>query len=189
MKCRFFVLALSLVSACAEEGPTAPGLACPMGITSVPMEPAVHVAQGSAIPWGSNPPATGNHYPVWAPWGQSQNGVVPRGNWVHNLEHGGVALLYRCPKGCPEVVARLSTLARSLPQDPLCTPPINARWLLTEDPLLPANVQVGAAAWGSIFCAGEFGAKEEADLRTFIGERYNRAPEDTCAEGAVNWMK
>ena len=34
---------------------------------------------------------------------------------VHNLEHGGVVLLYRCSSPCPDVVQELSAIFRALP--------------------------------------------------------------------------
>jgi hypothetical protein len=167
-----------------EEGP------CGARIARVADEAGIHVAQGSALTFSSNPPATGAHYGVWAPWARVYDGPVPRGNWVHNLEHGGVALLYRCPAGCPEVVAGLGALGRGLPQDPLCqgvapeASAINARWLLTPDPLLPDGVQVAAAAWGWTYRAA---CLDAASLRAFVQARYARAPEDTCADGAIAW--
>ena len=37
-----------------------------------------------------------------------ENGLEP-GIWLHNLEHGGAAILYSCPdNSCPEVVQQLS---------------------------------------------------------------------------------
>jgi hypothetical protein len=146
--------------------------------------PALHHEQGKALEWNSNPPATGPHYNVWAPWARAYDQPVPRGNWVHNLEHGGVVLLYRCPCGCPEVVERLTQLGRSLPQDSRCMPPINARWLVTPDPLLPEDTLVAAAAWGFTYRAN---CVDEASLRAFINEHYAKSDEDICADGLRVW--
>jgi hypothetical protein len=66
-----------------------------------------HVATGSKIDYLNCPPTSGNHY--------SATGVAPLptsyygpdapygpGNWLHNLEHGYVVVLYRCADGvCP----------------------------------------------------------------------------------------
>ena len=67
---------------------------------------------GTPINYGFCPPASGNHYaaenrgPIPARVYQA-NQEQPPGGWVHNLEHGSVVLLYRCPggqigtEGCP----------------------------------------------------------------------------------------
>lgn len=183
---------LFLLAACGASGPEEmpeeiiePG-PCGARIARVQDEAGNHVAQDSPIAFSSNPPATGAHYGVWAPWARAYDRPVPRGNWVHNLEHGGVALLYRCPAGCPEVVAGLGELGQGLAQDPLCqsVSGVNARWLLTEDPQLPDGVQVAAAAWGWTYRAA---CLDAASLRAFVLSHYARAPEDTCAEGAIAW--
>jgi hypothetical protein len=64
-----------------------------------------HVAPpGARISYGFCPPTSGGH------WNAANRGPIryavypatseqPPGGWVHNLEHGAVALLYRCPSG------------------------------------------------------------------------------------------
>ena len=63
-----------------------------------------HVPFGSSITYATCPPTSGNHYfpdqrvPIPAR-AYPANEERPPGGWVHNLEHGWVALLYRCPGG------------------------------------------------------------------------------------------
>ncbi len=63
-----------------------------------------HVATGSTIEYGFCPPDSGNHYndpplgPIPANIYGAASEQVP-GGWVHNLEHGWIVLLYRCPSG------------------------------------------------------------------------------------------
>ena len=149
-----------------------------------PEAPGYHAAQGTALSWSTNPPAEGTHYPVWAPWAQAFTEVVPRGNWLHNAEHGGVILLYRCPGDCPDVTAGLKAMGTALPQDSGCERPINARWLVTPDPLLPDGVQVAAVAWGFAYRAT---CLDPATLKTFIAAHYAQGPEDFCSQGALAW--
>ena len=52
------------------------------------------------------PPTSGNHNPCWARWQIYDTPVRPE-RWVHNLEHGGVVLLYNCADGCPTELAQL----------------------------------------------------------------------------------
>jgi len=60
-----------------------------------------HAEPGSTIRYTSCPPASGRHYfgtgigPIRAGYYGPNDSAVPPG-WVHNLEHGGIVLLYRC---------------------------------------------------------------------------------------------
>lgn len=56
--------------------------------------------------YNSNPPTSGAHDPAPAPWGVNPNPVTKE-KIVHNLEHGGVAILYNCPTGCDDVTKAL----------------------------------------------------------------------------------
>ncbi len=64
-------------------------------------------------PYLSEPPASGPHTPYTAPWGIHKK-PVPDEILIHNLEHGGVVLGYRC-LDCPEVAAGLARLAAGYP--------------------------------------------------------------------------
>jgi hypothetical protein len=64
-------------------------------------------------PYLSEPPASGPHTPYTAPWGIHTK-PVPDEILIHNLEHGGVVLGYRC-MDCPEVAAGLARLAAGYP--------------------------------------------------------------------------
>jgi hypothetical protein len=105
---------------------------------------------------------------------------LDRGYWVHNAEHGGVILLYRCPEGCPDVVDALLDVARALAPDGSCQAPVRNRVLVVADPLLPPDVQVAAVGWNATYTASCF----DAYVGTFADDRYNRGPEDTCLDGA-----
>lgn len=146
--------------------------------------PAIHVDQGSTLTFASNPPCGGNHYPFWATWGVHET-PIPRGNWIHNLEHGGVVFLYRCASraACPELAAKLEALAKTFPQDPVCAteiPPIKNRAIVTPDPDLPAGVQVAVAAWGENLVAR---CVDDALFRDFYTAHAGRAPENFCSDG------
>jgi hypothetical protein len=95
--------------------------------------PAVHVAD--PIDYPDKPPAGGPHHPCWARWGVHDQPVLDD-NWVHNLEHGGVVLLYRCPEGCATEVENLTTFVAE-----------HNRTLLTAYDDLPQRY--GAVAWGA----------------------------------------
>jgi hypothetical protein len=86
--------------------------------------PHVHVVPPAKVQYNHNPPTSGCHY------NQGGNNPAPiqpgvydqeidAEYWVHNLEHGYVAVLYNCPTGCSDVVQQLITWRKSLPPDPL----------------------------------------------------------------------
>jgi hypothetical protein len=147
-------------------------------------EPGVHVEVGTTITWNTNPPSSGAHFPIWARWGV-HNAVLPRGHWVHNLEHGGVAVLYRCDGDCTNLRRQLENFVRSLPPEPVCLRDdagVARRVLLTEDPLLDRSVTVAAAAWGYTYRARCF---DRDSLEAFVLQLTGRGPEDFCSEGSV----
>ena len=131
-----------------------------------------------AVEWASNPPASGPHYAQWARWDRHYP-QLDRRYWLHNVEHGAIALLYNCPGGCPDVIESLLDVVRAQPVDPLCTGAVRNRMLVAADPLLPADVQVAAVAWDITYTAGCY----DPYIKTFAREHYNHAPEDFCFEG------
>ncbi|HEX7478866.1 MAG TPA: DUF3105 domain-containing protein [Polyangiales bacterium] len=60
--------------------------------TSVKVTSANHV--NGTVNYTDLPPAGGDHNACWSSWGVHAQAVQPE-HWVHNLEHGGVVLLYR----------------------------------------------------------------------------------------------
>ena len=140
-----------------------------------------HFTIGTPIEYASNPPSFGGHYPVWYKWARVYDEPVPRPFYVHNLEHGGVVFLYSCDPPCPDIVGKLESVARGLRQDPLCSPQINARWLVTPDPLLPLGVKVAASAWGFTYTSTCVGPQ----LAIFANKHIANGPEDLCGDGAL----
>ena len=70
----------------------------------VALDPAQHV--DGDIDYGELPPAGGPHNPCWDDYGIHDE-LLPPENWVHNLEHGAVVLLYECPEGCDAELSML----------------------------------------------------------------------------------
>ena len=71
-----------------------------VGTPQTPLEPALHIAAGQPGKWQHDPPSSGQHWPAPAPWGLAAAAYPPE-LWVHNLEHGGIAVLYRDGSGSP----------------------------------------------------------------------------------------
>ena len=57
--------------------------------------------------YNSNPPTSGPHAPSPTSWGVHTT-PVPKENLVHNMEHGGVLILYNCTSRCDDIVTALA---------------------------------------------------------------------------------
>ena len=137
------------------------------------------------VKYALTPPAGGPHNAVWMNAGVYTE-PIPSERAVHNLEHGGVVVAYRCDAGdaagCAALRAQLEDVVRALPSEPSCALSfdggINRRVVLTEDPLI--DDRVAAAAWGWTYHAN---CVDVSSLSAFVYARTGRGPEETCAEG------
>ncbi len=171
----------------ALDGGQDGGMPCLNTIEQVANEPRSHIPFEETPLYLHNPPVSGEHYPVWARW-RIYTEVVPRGFWVHNLEHGGVVFLYR-PDAPQNLVEALVRVYNAIPNDALCDHP---RALLTPDPLLdapwavtvtgPENPNAGDLGFGYVI-KGECIESEQALVR-FAVEHRNRSVEQVCDDGA-----
>jgi hypothetical protein len=105
---------------------------------------------------------------------QEYPGVIARGYWVHNLEHGAVAFLYR-PDAPPAVVAALRDVYRALPPDPACG---HRLAVMLPDPLLSRPIAAVAADW-----VLQADGVDAPTLNAFVTARRNRGPERVCDPG------
>ncbi len=84
----------------------------------IPIEPARHIPPGTPAQYLTDPPTSGQHYSVRGeaplPWGFYAREYPPE-DWVHNLEHGGVVILYSCPQPQPTGGAQLIETDLSCP--------------------------------------------------------------------------
>ncbi len=138
-----------------------------------------HVTDNASVAYNSNPPSSGPHCGTWLAYRVYAPGSpAPRCNWLHNLEHGAVVLVYRCPSGCPEIVAELEKAisevsARCQPKPVILTP---------DDEL---DTTVAAAAWGATWRSSCLDAAARASLVAFIQEHMGpaagQAPERVLA--------
>lgn len=141
----------------------------------VPAAPIVHSPLCSPLVYSTNPPSSGEHYAVWADFREYAE-PVPRGFWVHSLEHGALVLAYRCTD-CDDEVQAARELIETLPEDPSCARFGRVRRVvLTPDPLL--DVRWAAARWGVTLRSDCF---EPESFRAFAERPWAGAPENTCA--------
>jgi hypothetical protein len=80
-----------------------------------------HVTRPEVVTYKHQPPSSGNHYNdslAPRPWGANQTAIQPE-EYVHNLEHGGIVLVYKCTGGeCDDAYSQAQTLFGQLPQAP-----------------------------------------------------------------------
>lgn len=129
----------------------------PFAITS-----RAHVPE--PVVYSDVPPAGGDHSACWAPFGVHRTEVLDE-RWVHNLEHGGVVVLYDCPGGCADDVAALEALA-----------PTRPFLLVTPYAALPTRFAV--VAWGVRLLTDTL---DPAAFARFYEVHAGDAPEHTSA--------
>jgi hypothetical protein len=148
---------------------------------SFEIQTSFHVPNCQALDYRTNPPSSGDHYGTWAAFRNYDN-PVPRGFWVHSMEHGAVVVAYRCTDCQDEVEAAVEAIAE-VGVDPLCCSDQNcatpvSRVILTPDPELETDW--AAASWGYTLTADCF---ESEIFRDFIVERRGHGAEAVCNDG------
>jgi hypothetical protein len=128
----------------------------------------------------TNPPSSGNHYNVWAAFGVYEF-PLPRGYWVHNLEHGAVVISYNCPDGCDSDLQAAIEWFNALPVDASCQlqGSLQPRALLLPDPLL--DVRFAASSWLHTLRADCF---DEVAFTEFYESNVGQGLENVCSPGA-----
>ena len=87
----------------------------------VPDEGRQHVQAGTQVTYQHQPPTSGSHYSQAgvAPVAWQTIGTLQPEVWVHNLEHGGIVVLYNCPSGCDDLQKQLTTYVNNIvPAEP-----------------------------------------------------------------------
>jgi hypothetical protein len=152
------------------------GRACTSEVAQHPNEGAFHVDCLPVPTYGTKPPSSGNHYPIWADF-KTYATPVPWGHLVHSMEHGAVVIVYNCPCGCPAEVAAAQAMIDALPTDPICTAPTKHRVILAPDPTL--DVRWAAAAWTWTLRATCF---DTTTFHDFATAHYGMGGEVLCGE-------
>lgn len=144
-----------------------------------------HVATGEKIRYAFCPPTSGPHYnetsdgPIPARFYRAADRTAPDG-WVHNLEHGQMTVLYRCPEGCDDTAqAALAALQAELPPSPLCgfAPATSVPVTRFDD--LPTPY--AAVVWGRVLFLSTLDVPQ---ISTFWQQSGDRGPEPECPNAA-----
>lgn len=161
--------------------PTAP----PPGYVQPDMG-AVHVPAGERVRYLSCPPASGRHYaqpagPIRAGVYGPNDGTIPQG-WVHNLEHGGIVLLYNCSDPAATACtdqgqAALAAMYAKWPNSPICNiPPGNQTPVITRFDDMP--YPYAALVWNVVLPLETLDEEAIFDFYARRAERFN--PEKAC---------
>jgi len=152
------------------------GSACNAVIRTYPPEPASHTPMVcDPVTYGTNPPMSGMHYGVF-PKSGIYDYAIPRGFWVHALEHSNVVITYSCTD-CAAEVMQAEKVVKTQPVEAACCPggdcgDATNRMLLTPDPGIPTRW--AASAWGFTLTADCF---EPAVFESFADQFRNQGPE------------
>ncbi len=135
--------------------------AIPDTSVATPNQGQAHINEGAPhIPYETNPPASGPHYPYAADIGIYRE-PMPDELLVHNLEHGHIWLSYRDASD-QEAIDILSELQRR-----------NSGWVIVTH--RPQNdTRIAAAAWTRLLKGSDLTREQ---LQAFIVRYQNRAPE------------
>jgi hypothetical protein len=156
-----------------------------------------HVQSGDKVTYPVCPPASGKHInrvgfgplepKVYGPDDQS----LPNG-WIHNLEHGGMVLLYSCDKGaCDEAgLGALRDTAAGFPASALCSLPAGVVGpVVARFEQMPTRY--AALIWNRALYLDTLDAAKIYDFYTRYGERVSDGkwvapPEPQCGVPAAS---
>ncbi|HEX9548337.1 MAG TPA: DUF3105 domain-containing protein [Acidimicrobiales bacterium] len=143
--------------------------------TPVPDEGQTHVDPSTTPTYKSYPPASGPHYSAQGlapvPW--QTIGTLQEGQYIHNLEHGGIVILYDCPSG-----ADCTALKNSLENYVNNLAPVEPRFKEIKVVLSPYSrgmqKKVALVAWDYIEFLDGY---DQAEITRFYENHVNQAPE------------
>ena len=140
-----------------------------------------HVPVGTKITYTYCPPASGRHYaqpaaPIPARVYGPDDTIIPQ-QYVHNLEHGGLVILY---KGAAVDEAALQALFDAIPASPVCNFPPGGQ---SPGPLIARFEDMAwpfvALVWGRVLPLETLDQQAILDFYAIWGEKTN--PEQFCA--------
>jgi hypothetical protein len=181
-----FMTAASPTYACDSQFQVpASALADPDGVVQDDMG-RLHIQPGQFQRYASCPPASGNHInltgegPIQARFYGPNDAVAPQG-WIHNLEHGGLVLLYKCGDGgtgCDATTqAAMKAFQASFPNSPICNRPKGEIGpVIARFEQMPHSF--AALLWGRVLYLDSFDAQKVLTFFEAEAERAN--PEPQC---------
>ena len=135
---------------------------------------ANHIQNPGGICYDVHPPASGSHRPMWGKWGKYD--YMPPQRYLHNIEHGGIAILYH-PCVDASVIDALEAFACARAADDGGA----FRYILTPYHDMPTNIAVVAWEWAYFN-----NCVDVAGISEFVDEHYRKAPEDFYFDGTYD---
>jgi hypothetical protein len=144
-----------------------------------------HVPPGTVVRYIYCPPASGKHYdnqgqgPIDPKLYGPNDRAIPQG-WIHNLEHGGFVLLYKCPgDGCTDAGQEaLRAFWASFPASPICDVPAHKLSpVIARFDTMTTNY--AAIVWDEVLPLDQLDTAQLVAFFAQQGERTN--PEPQCA--------
>ena len=140
----------------------------------VPDEGRQHVQAGTQVTYQHQPPTSGSHYSQAgiAPVAWQTIGTLQPEVWVHNLEHGGVVVLYNCPSGCDDLQKQLTTYVNSI----VPAEPQYGEYKIIMSPYSDGmgTHKVALLAWDRIEFLDGY---DQANITTFYESHVDKGPE------------
>jgi len=127
-----------------------------------------HVPDTTPVQYAQTPPNHGDHFDTPMPWG-AYDTAVPDGRFVHDLEHGGIDVLYS-PSASADLVSQLNALVTSLPKDKFG----EVKVVVTPYPKATHTINLVAWDWEQDLDAYDFNA-----IKAFYEAHVDKGPEQT----------
>jgi hypothetical protein len=131
-------------------------------------EGADHVDEGTLISYRHTPPSSGRHYGRPSAYGVYAS-RVPEGAWVHNLEHGGIVLLFKCSDDCESKAAEIEPIYGGLPSGAFG----EVKFVATPYQGAPTDYTLLAWGWQE-----DLDSLDPARIERFYRDRVDKGPEN-----------
>ncbi len=151
----------------------------PVGaIQTIADEGRSHVVRPARVTYKHQPPSSGTHYndgQAPRPWGNNQAELLPE-EFVHNLEHGGIDVLYQCTgsgagSDCDAKFQAAQVLVDGLPKEAT-----HQEVKVLATPYQEMSPKVALLAWDHEW---DFtGIPTLADAKTFYDQFVDKGPEN-----------
>jgi Protein of unknown function (DUF3105) len=148
--------------------------------TPVPDEGRNHIDPSTTWTYKSYPPASGPHYSAQGiapvPWQTIATSSSPlvEGQYIHNLEHGGTAILYNCPSGsdCTTLTNQLQNYVQNLaPPEPQFN---EVKLVMTPYSRGMGTHKIALVAWDYIEFLDSY---DQAEITRFYENHADQGPE------------
>ncbi len=171
------LVSLVVVGAACGGGPLEGECVPVSGAVVVANEGWLHKNDAADHVYVNNPPASGPHYPVWASYGvHDEEPPLERGQWVHNLEHGGIVVLIG-DSASDAAMTEARAGFDAIPVDDECG---HSRSILTHDHEMEVAIAVVAADTLLVPGPLDAGVIGRDRVVEFAIACRNHAPESVC---------